>query len=428
MSISVVAQSNDEIVFYRTDNSQIPSNKIFSICIDSNNVKWIGTDQGLARFDGINWTIYDTSNGLLSNKVRAVTVDKMNNLWIIDSVLSKYENSKWVHYTPEKFTNASINSPTLAIDENNVKWMTTIGQYGGTDVCCFNDTTFKIFGWANTTDDLRNVWNIKTYKNEKWIADYGTLWKYDDKKIIRVEYDSLTGSVIHSYIDAFSIGKNGRVLLSLHRIFGSIDNSYDSCYVYDIINSSKFYRIEGLPNEFSFGVAYEDEDTKWVACNYNLFKFKNGLQSSFRHGFDLSYIGVIEIDKYGNKWLASQYDWYNSGIMVFREGGVILTSIKDDDKNLSFNYNLSQNYPNPFNPSTTIKYSIPVETMHASSEHVILKVYDLLGREVAVLVNEAKQPSNYEVKFDGTNLPSGVYFYQLTAGDFVQTKKMVLLR
>jgi hypothetical protein len=66
--------------------------------------------------------------------------------------------------------------------------------------------------------------------------------------------------------------------------------------------------------------------------------------------------------------------------------------------------------------------------MHASSAHVTLKVYDVLGREVVTLVNETKQPGNYEVKFDGASLPSGVYFYKLTAGDFVQTKKMILVR
>ena len=90
-------------------------------------------------------------------------------------------------------------------------------------------------------------------------------------------------------------------------------------------------------------------------------------------------------------------------------------------------YNLSQNYPNPFNPSTLIKYSISaVGTRHAVS--VQLKVYDLLGREVVALVNEEKSSGNYEVKFDGSRLGSGVYFYTLRTGDFVQTKKMLLMK
>lgn len=85
-------------------------------------------------------------------------------------------------------------------------------------------------------------------------------------------------------------------------------------------------------------------------------------------------------------------------------------------------YALLQNYPNPFNPVTVIRFEVP------SSKFVTLKVYDLLGREVATLVNEAKQPGTYDVTFDATNLPSGVYFYRLTAGEFVATRKLVLLR
>ncbi len=85
-------------------------------------------------------------------------------------------------------------------------------------------------------------------------------------------------------------------------------------------------------------------------------------------------------------------------------------------------YSLLQNYPNPFNPSTTIKYSIP------KKNYVSLIVYDLLGNEAAILVDEAKPAGNYEVEFDASNLSSGVYFYKLQAGSFMQTKKMIVLR
>jgi Secretion system C-terminal sorting domain len=85
-------------------------------------------------------------------------------------------------------------------------------------------------------------------------------------------------------------------------------------------------------------------------------------------------------------------------------------------------FSLKQNFPNPFNPVTTIQFSI------VNSQYTILKVYDLLGREVAVLVNEKKAPGSYEVSFDATGLASGVYIYRLTAGSFVQTRKMLVLR
>lgn len=96
-------------------------------------------------------------------------------------------------------------------------------------------------------------------------------------------------------------------------------------------------------------------------------------------------------------------------------------------------FDLSQNYPNPFNPSTTIKYTIPtVETGHASS--LQLTVYNILWKEVATLVNENKPAGSYEVTFNivemhsNASLPSGIYFYQLKAGSFVQTKKMMIVK
>ena len=90
-------------------------------------------------------------------------------------------------------------------------------------------------------------------------------------------------------------------------------------------------------------------------------------------------------------------------------------------------FSLEQNYPNPFNPVTKIKYTIP-SNVKGEMSNVSLKVYDILGNEIVTLINEEKQPGTYEVDFDGTNLPSGIYFYQLKTGNFIETKKMILLR
>jgi aminopeptidase N len=100
-----------------------------------------------------------------------------------------------------------------------------------------------------------------------------------------------------------------------------------------------------------------------------------------------------------------------------------------EDENVPVEFSLAQNYPNPFNPSTKIKYSIPfVETHRDASLLVTLKVYDVLGNEIETLVNEEKPAGNYEITWNAVNLPSGVYFYQLKAGDFIKTKKMILLK
>jgi hypothetical protein len=89
---------------------------------------------------------------------------------------------------------------------------------------------------------------------------------------------------------------------------------------------------------------------------------------------------------------------------------------------IPYEFLLYQNYPNPFNPTTKITWQSPVGSMQT------LKIYDVLGNEVATLVNEEKSAGYYEVAFDGSSLPSGIYFYRLTAGEFVQTKKMMLMK
>jgi len=92
------------------------------------------------------------------------------------------------------------------------------------------------------------------------------------------------------------------------------------------------------------------------------------------------------------------------------------------DNNEAITYKLSNNYPNPFNPSTRINYSIPKQS------YVTLKVFDVLGREVATLVNKEQQQGYYDIEFDASHLTSGTYIYRIQAGEFVESRKMVLLK
>ena len=97
-------------------------------------------------------------------------------------------------------------------------------------------------------------------------------------------------------------------------------------------------------------------------------------------------------------------------------------SVTYEDRSLPSEFTLSQNYPNPFNPVTVIRYSIP------KAEKVSLVVYNLIGEKVAYLVDEQKRTGSFTVVWDASNVASGIYFYKLHAGGFVQTRKMVLLK
>jgi hypothetical protein len=100
----------------------------------------------------------------------------------------------------------------------------------------------------------------------------------------------------------------------------------------------------------------------------------------------------------------------------------VVTSTGVSNNPVHYEWSLDQNYPNPFNPSSFIKFSIP------QNEFVTLKVYNILGKEVATLINESKAPGNYDIKFDGGKLASGIYLYKITAGSFTQTDKMILMK
>jgi hypothetical protein len=111
----------------------------------------------------------------------------------------------------------------------------------------------------------------------------------------------------------------------------------------------------------------------------------------------------------------------NGNVIYFMDLSV---GIAERTSEVAQGFQLEQNYPNPFNPSTVIRFSIPAGV----SGTVTLRVYNVLGQEVRALVNDRLQPGSYETTFDARGLASGAYFYRLTAGSFVQTKRLLLIR
>jgi hypothetical protein len=146
----------------------------------------------------------------------------------------------------------------------------------------------------------------------------------------------------------------------------------------------------------------------------------------FNEGFDFSdwtFVGLAIKDPY--IWAIRDF-MANAYLRPLSE----ITAIDENVENSNKEYLLSQNYPNPFNPSTKIKYTIPsvIASETKQSQLVSLKVYDVLGNEIATLVNEEQTAGAYEVEFTASQLSSGIYFYKLQAGSFIETKKMILLR
>lgn len=182
----------------------------------------------------------------------------------------------------------------------------------------------------------------------------------------------------------------------------------------------------------------------WTAVNSGLNTF--ALHSSFAVSGSNVFVGtmgagIFLTSNHGTNWNAvndgfntsfNVWSLYASDTYLFAGTGVVfrrplseLITSMENNFEIPFEFNLSQNYPNPFNPSTIISWQSPV------GSHTTLKIYDVLGNEVATLVDEYKNAGSYEVEFNAgqtSGVSSGVYFYRLQAGEFVETRKMILTK
>jgi photosystem II stability/assembly factor-like uncharacterized protein len=181
------------------------------------------------------------------------------------------------------------------------------------------------------------------------------------------------------------------------------------------------FNWEKISNQFGRSINLHDnrfvnvglgEDGKGLLFSTNLgdtwIQLNKGLPSN-------AFITWNDIDVQGYLYAAvGQFGLYKTNSIV--------TSVEKTISFDNYSFSLKQNYPNPFNPVTSIQYSL------SSMQFVTLKIYDVLGNEIATLVNEEKSAGEYEVEFNGNGLTSGIYFYQLKAGESIQTRKMILLK
>jgi len=222
------------------------------------------------------------------------------------------------------------------------------------------------------------------------------------------------------------------------------------------------YLIDSLSHEYAYnGIKFINYNTGYAIGSDNvngvLFKTTNGgnnwkniliyqnnsFSSLFVVDSSIIYIGcefnlILKSTNGGNDWTNQNFPNFTNflvtyflnsntgyatswgGIYKTTNGGVFVNNISSE---IPSEYKLYQNYPNPFNPSTNIKYQI------TNNKFIILKVFDMLGKEIATLVNEKQSPGTYEVNFDGSNLSTGIYFYRLSVdGNIIDTKKLVLLK
>ena len=204
----------------------------------------------------------------------------------------------------------------------------------------------------------------------------------------------------------------------------------DEFYVYDCINKERIFQFE--TNEWGWveikDIKWNEDETKLAFFGYD---YTNPISYIYIYSIDSNKVTYVPNSDYGSKvhleWLNNDTILYvdpsKDRLMGFDITGAF-TDIKANSDTYPSEYSLEQNYPNPFNPSTTIMYSITQKTIQQNpSANVLLKVYNVLGQEVATLVNEAQKSGSYEVSFDASNLTSGIYFYKLQSKVILKVRR-----
>jgi hypothetical protein len=273
---------------------------------------------------------------------------------------------------------------------------------------------FPVYIFEDLANDPAINWTITASPSiPKWEATTESFFSapnsYTDSKNQNYKNNA---TVTMTLTDAINIQGYTNPRLRFYTMF-NIESNWDYGWVrVSTNNGSTWTALQGEytePGQGSFQPpgqpVYDGAISNWVKEEISLASY---LSSQLKIQFQLKTDQGVTRD-----------GWYVDDIGVFIY--TIPTDISGDG-DLIYTFSLEQNYPNPFNPATTVKYQIP------ESDLVNLKVFDVLGNEVATLVNEKQPAGSYEVEFSASELASGIYLYKLVSGSFVETKKMILLK
>jgi len=381
------------------------------------------------------WTGYHTNYKVI-----------MLNEWVFYAFT--YENNT---QTAKSYVNGVLDSTVVETDPNyylrpsNQKMF--IGRNGSANVYHIKGflDDVRIYDYALSEEEVSELYDIDTGGNpitvtspnggETWSSGHSQTitWTDNISENVKIElywegiFDSeITSSTTSSGSYSWDIPA-GMSSGSTYKI--KITSTYNSS-IFDF-SDANFNMDVGLPVELTVFEATTSQGR--VSLNWQTATEVNN------YGFDIeshvnddAWTTIGFVNGSGNSNSPKQYSFIDSNPSG---GSKFFYRLKQIDNDGTYEYSdeveveiipdefvLYQNYPNPFNPVTFIKYEIPELSL------VTLKVFDVLGSEVAILVNEEKPIGNYEIEFNGTELPSGIYFYRLQAGTFIETKKMVLMK
>jgi ligand-binding sensor domain-containing protein len=406
--LSVLVQAQPQWVIYTTNNSGLPSNLVGGILIDSNNVKWITTDNGLAKLQGNTWTVYDTLNsGLPQNHCYGIVLDKKNKMWMTCPIkgLVKYDGINWTVYNNEN-TGLPVNwSGHVNVDDDDIKW------FAGHGLFKYNDTNWIYYNTNNSGLPTNSTLGIIVKNNIVWVGTYmGGLVRFDG--VNWTVYNTLNSGIPSNWI--YMITSDLQNNLWFATFFGGLAKYNESQNIWTVYNTTN----SGLHHNNLYSVYVDNNNIKWIGGG-GMAIFNDTTWQIFTYPF-ITEVFNFSKDRYGNMWICSDI-----GLYVYNPAGVV--GIENNTTVISENYLFIQNYPNPFNNEIKIKYQVARQGKTlGNNKYVSLKIYDILGKEITTLVNKKQDIGEYEVSFNGINLAGGIYFAVLKIDSKVKVHKIVL--
>ena len=384
----------------------------------------------------------EQASGITSHLYSVSAVDE-NNAWAVgtsNKILRTTDGGKtWVQQTCPNATYRNV----LFFDLNN-------------GFCTGGYTVYKTTNGGTNWTEYKLP--LGSTINDSYFLDFNTGWvicnsghayRTTDAGVTWVQQTLPGGSAVYSIHmlnkdTGFIVGINGKLLKTTnggtdwlqmpnvgstshkHIWFADVNNGLIATAggVYKTTDGGNNWTFISLTSYWNYDFITSSSSTKiWVICT-------GGAMTSVDNGTTWIKEDTPTFGYAFWQWYGLSFGNQNVGWLVGSSGKIVKTTnaatLVEEGKIQNYTFSLTQNYPNPFNPSTVISWQLAV------SSDVTLKVYDVLGNEVATLVNEEKQPGSYEVVFQlavgSRQLASGVYYYQLRAGDFVETKKFILMK
>ena len=396
---------------------------------------WVCGDGGVILHTsngGLNWETQDSQSDY---QIVFITFLNKNTGWAV--------GNKYVYLSPVIYstTNGGQNwnlnfYPDTTLMFNTIYFRDLlngfIGGYGGLIL----KTTNGGINWSKTVSDssLFSLLSIKGFKFINAVTGYAYGGRLDLSGVIRTTTNS--GNFWQSASVSPEPLNEMIIFDSLNSVAVGGDYEFGASII-RTINGGANWKYEPIPF-FGIGntICKRIASEWWIGLGYALtlaYTLNSGVSWDYIQLPDSSGIYNINFPDSTHGWAFGifgtilKYNGFVSG--VFNENNTV------------YNFKLFQNYPNPFNSSTVIKFEIPnsengipmnrdAKNANGKMENgaVVLKIYDVLGKEVETLVNEKKSPGTYEFIFDGSNLASGLYFYKLHAGNFGETRKMLLIK